>query len=348
MKLIINIPCYNEENTLPSVLKEIPKNIEGINKIEVQVIDDGSTDKTSEIAKKYGCRVIRHKENLGLGIAFKNGVESALKNSADIMVNTDADNQYPSRYMKNLIKPILDNEADIVIGDRQTWHVKHFSYIKKIFQWMGSLTVRFITRSNIPDTVSGFRAYSRESLLRLNIHTRFSYVLDTIVQSVNKDIKMESIPISVNPPTRKSRLFNNMFEHIFKSALALAEVYIIYKPFFTFLIFSFFFSFLSFLLWIRYGYYYFKIGGVGHVQSLIAASILSLSGISLFVLGIIGNLLKNNRELVEDLLYLKKKDFYKASQLPSNLEVETRISSNSETEISFLNNQINLENEKRY
>jgi len=311
MKLVINIPCFNEEATLPLVLNELPKAIKGIDKIEVQVVDDGSTDNTSEVAKQYGARVIKHKKNLGLGTAFKHGMEAALENGADIMVNTDADNQYPSKYITDLVRPILAHEADIVIGNREPWKVAHFSAVKKFFQYFGNALTRYIASSDAPDTVSGFRAYSKHAMLRLNILTKFSYVLDTIVQASKKGLLIKSIPIESNPPTRKSRLFKNIFHHMSKSLTNVLRCYIIYEPFKTFMAMMSLFLIPAVIITGRFLYYYFTSGGSGHVQSLIFASILYiLSGI-MFTLGIIAELLGINRQLMEEQLYLKRKTIYK-------------------------------------
>lgn len=314
MKLVINIPCLNEEKTLPLVLKEIPKQIDGVDEIEVQIIDDGSTDNTARLAETYGCRVIRHKENLGLGIAFKHGIEAALENGVDILVNTDADNQYPSHYIPALIQPVLRGEADVAIGNRQTWKVKHFSLLKRFLQWFGSASVRLLSGSDVRDTVSGFRAYSRESLLRLNVKTRFSYVLDTIMQCSSKNLKMTSVDITPNLPTRKSRLFRNMFQHIRKSGFNLIKIYIMYKPFATFLALSILFLIPSLGIIARFLFFFFTEGGAGHIQSLIAASMLFVTSALMLAMGIIVELVKYNRELIEDQLYLARKTFYKSEE----------------------------------
>lgn len=311
MKLVINIPCYNEEKTLPLVLNELPKKIDGIDKIEVQIVDDGSTDGTVAVAQKYGVRVIRHKQNLGLGTAFRHGVEAALENGADIFVNTDADNQYPSRYIKDLVEPILSQRADVVIGNREPWRVKHFSPLKRMLQWVGNGIVREIAGGKVPDTVSGFRAYSRDSLLRLNVTTKFSYVLDTIVQAARKGLVIESIPIETNAPTRKSRLFKNIFQHMRKSGLNVLRCYIIYEPFKTFLWFSTFFFIPAFALSIRFGIYYAYGLGSGHLQSLIAAAVLFIFGGIMFALGVLAELIGMNRRISEEQLYLQRKEKYK-------------------------------------
>ncbi len=310
MKLVINIPCFNEENTLPLVLKEIPKKITGIKSIEVQIVDDGSTDRTCEIAKKYNCRVIKHKHNCGLGIAFKTGMEAALENGADIFVNTDADNQYPCSYIADLIKPVMENNADLVIGDRQTWSVHHFSFLKKILQWVGSYFVRLLTQTEVPDTVSGFRAYSRDAMLRLNVTTKFSYVLDTIMQCRRKNLRILSVPIQINSPTRPSRLFKNMFQHIRKSGFNLIRLYVIYKPLPTFILASFITFIPAGILIIRFMYYFLTVDGRGHIQSLIASAIIINVCVMLIALGIIGEIIGVSRILTEEHLYFQKKQYY--------------------------------------
>jgi glycosyltransferase involved in cell wall biosynthesis len=311
MKLVINIPCYNEEKTLPLVLKELPTKIEGIDVIEVQIVDDGSTDKTVEIAKKLGVkRIIRHKQNLGLGNAFRHGLERALEAGADIFVNTDADNQYPSKYIPDLVKPILEGKADMVIGNRQPWKVKHFSPIKRMFQYFGNMLTRTVAKTDVPDTVSGFRAYSKEAMLKLNVTTRFSYVLDTIVQASKKGLKITSVPITTNAPTRRSRLFKNMFQHMIKSGSNILRCYMIYEPFKTFLFFSFVAFAPAFVFSIRFLIYYIQGTGGGHIQSLILASVLFILSGMMFTLGVLAELTGTNRRLIEEQLYYRKKEMY--------------------------------------
>ncbi len=310
MKVLINIPCFNEEKTLSLVLKELPKKIKGVSSIEVQIVDDGCTDKTIQIAKKFGARVVRHKKNLGLGIAFKTGIDAALEAGADIFVNTDADNQYPSKYIPDLVKPILEGKADMVIGNRVPWKVKHFSPVKRFLQYFGNMLTRYIAGSDVPDTVSGFRAYSKEAMLRLNVTTQFSYVLDTIVQASKKGLVIVSVPISTNAPTRKSRLFKNMFQHMKKSASNILRCYAVYEPFKTFMILSLVFFVPALILLIRYFFYYFQGIGSGHVQSLIISGILFFLGGLMFSLGVLADLIGINRKLIEEQLYLKKKEIY--------------------------------------
>ena len=316
MKLVINIPCFNEEKTLPLVLKELPKKIEGIDKIEVQIVDDGSTDKTIEVAKKFGVtRIIRHKKNQGLGIAFKHGLQSALENGADVFVNTDADNQYPSKYIKDLVEPIVNQRADLVIGNRKPWKVKHFSVLKRVLQFFGNWVTRKILGSEVPDTISGFRAYSKDAMLRMNVVTKFSYVLDTIMQAVQKDLKIESIEIETNVPTRESRLFKNIFQHMKKSGSNVARMYYLYEPLKTFTYLALLSFIPGFLLVVRWFYRYFLDIGGGSIQSLVIASMLLIASVILFGLGIIGDSLKTNRMLTEDVLYKLKKKEFNGSQL---------------------------------
>ncbi|HPI03171.1 MAG: Undecaprenyl-phosphate mannosyltransferase [Candidatus Aerophobetes bacterium ADurb.Bin490] len=310
MKLVINIPCLNEEKTLPLVLSELPKKLDGIDTIIVQIVDDGSSDNTSKIAMEYGARVIRHEKNLGLGTAFKHGMEAALEADADIMVNTDADNQYPSRYIKDLIKPVIDGRADMVIGNRTPWKISHFSGFKRFLQYFGNMLTRKVAGSATPDTVSGFRAYSKEAMLRLNITTKFSYVLDTIVQAERKNLNVASVPIETNTPLRRSRLFKNILQHVYKSGRNLLRCYIIYEPFMTFMWLTMFFLAPAMILLIRFLYFYVTNGGAGHIQSLVISSFLfALSGI-MFSLSIIAEIIGMNRTLIEEQIYLKKKEFY--------------------------------------
>ncbi len=237
MKLIIQIPCYNEEKTLPLVVHTIPKSIEGVDQIEILVVDDGSSDKTSQIARRLGVHhIIRHPQNRGLAASFANGISYALQMDADIIVNTDADNQYPQQDIPRLIRPILKGKAEIVIADRQTAKIAHFSPLKKILQNLGSSVVRKLSGTHVPDAVSGFRAYSRSAALELNIVTDFSYVIETIIQAQYKRIAIESIPVNTNPPTRKSRLFKSIFQHIRHSSAAMIRIYTMYRPLTVFVI----------------------------------------------------------------------------------------------------------------
>lgn len=312
MKLIIQIPCYNEEKTLESVISEIPKSIAWITVIQTMIIDDGSSDKTIEVAQKLGVDyIVQHRGNKGLGNAFRSGVHKALKVGADILVNTDGDNQYPGKYIPDLVAPILDGNSDIVMGDRQTKTITHFSRLKKFFQWLGSLLVRIFSGTDVPDSVSGFRAYSRDALMKLNVTSDFSYAVDTLIQAGSKKLKIESIKITTNKPTRPSRLFKNMWHHMRATFSILLRVYAMYHPmrfFFTLAGIFFVFGFLGIL---RFLYFYLTISGpTGHIQSLIlSGTLISISTI-FFSLWVIWDLISKNRKLIEDNLYLTKKLYY--------------------------------------
>src|ERR1700722_182821 len=303
MKLIIQIPCYNEEKTLPLVLKSIPKKMAGVDNIETLVIDDGSNDRTYEIAKKYHVNhILRHRTNKGLARSFADGIHFALRLGADIIVNTDADNQYPQDQIPQLITPILDGRADMVIADRQTEKIKHFSPLKKLLQKIGSSVVRTLSGSHVPDAVSGFRAYSRNAALQLNIVTDFSYAIETIVQAEYKRIPITSIKVSTNPPTRKSRLFKNMFQHIHQSGTTLLRVYTMYRPLTVFFIVGMFIGILGLAATARFLYFLFLGQGTGHIQSIIFGAAFIVVGVQIFMTGIVGDLIGINRRLTEDVL----------------------------------------------
>ena len=312
MKLIIQIPCYNEQDTLWDVLSEIPKKIKGIDIIETQIIDDGSSDNTIQVAEKYQVtHIIVHEKNRWLWIWFNSWVKNALLQWADILVNTDWDNQYPSKYIWELVQPIINKKAEIVIWDRQTKNIKHFSPIKKFFQWLGSSIVRLASGTDIPDSVSWFRAYSRESLLQLNVTSKFSYAVDTLIQAGKKDISISHIKIKTNPPTRPSRLFKNMFHHMFKTSQIIFRIYTMYNPLKIFSRLAILFALLWSLGIVRFLYFfYLNPDNTWKIQSLILSGVLIIAAIQFFALWVIGDLIAKNRQLIEDNLYLNKKKFY--------------------------------------
>ncbi len=312
MKLFIQIPCLNEEETLPLVLQSIPKNIDGISEIAVLIIDDGSKDKTIQVAKKYGVKhFVIHKKNQGLARSFNDGLDYALAHGADIIVNTDGDNQYPQADIGKLVKPILDNEAEIVIGDRQTHTIKHFSPLKKFFQKVGSAVVNKAAGTNLPDAASGFRAYSREAAMRIPVITQFSYCMETIIHAGNKRIPIASVKIKTNPKTRESRLFKSMWQHMFKSGIAIIRSYIMHKPYIIFVNLGIIFFIIGLIPFARFLYIYFAEHHGGHLQSLIIGAVLMFaSGLSL-ALAIIADLIRTNRILTEDTLERIKKVQYK-------------------------------------
>lgn len=309
MKLVVQIPCLNEEATLPLVLKTIPGQIAGIDEIIVLVIDDGSSDKTLEVAKSHGVKhFVCHVRNQGLGRSFHDGVQTALELGADIVVNTDGDNQYPQSRIADLVRPIIEGKADIVIADRQTHAIEHFSPFKKLLQKLGSAVVNKAAGTNLPDAVSGFRAYSRESLLRLNTITRFSYCTETIIQAGNKGLHIESLPVKTNPKTRESRLFNSTWEHVHKSAVTIIRAYIMYKPYIIFgwlggLLFAL--GLIPFARFVILSLQEDSAGG--HIQSLLAGLLLMVGAFLCFALNIIADLIRTNRILTEDNLEQTKR-----------------------------------------
>lgn len=308
MRLVVQVPCLNEEETLPAVLSTIPKQIDGIDEIIVLIIDDGSTDRTVEVAQSHGVtHFVRHARNRGLGRSFHDGVQRALELGADIVVNTDGDNQYPQERIADLVQPILAGRADVVIADRQVDLVEHFSGPKKALQKLGSNIVNKAAGTELPDAASGFRAYSRDSLMLLNTITRFSYCMETIIQAGNKKLAIESVKVVTNPKTRESRLFNNTYEHVLKSAGAIVRAYIMYKPYVIFSFFAALFGLLGLIPFVRYGVLK-AIGDDGnHLQSLLVGTILLVMSFMSIIVGIIGDLLRTNRALIEDQLEHTKK-----------------------------------------
>jgi glycosyltransferase involved in cell wall biosynthesis len=312
MKLVVQVPCLNEESTLPLVLESIPTKIDGIDSIEVLIIDDGSSDRTVEIAKAHGVtHFVRHARNRGLGVSFSDGVEYALGIGADILVNTDGDNQYPQQRISDLVQPIVSGEADIVIADRQTHKIEHFSTGKKLLQRFGSHIVNQAAGTNLPDAASGFRAYSRQSLLQLNTITRFSYCMETIIQAGQKRMKIVSLPVDTNPKLRESRLFKSTPEHVVKSASAIIRAYIMYKPYVIFGGTSLILFVLGILPFARYVYLNFIDNDVsGHLQSLILGSVLLMASLLCVALNVIADLIRINRILTEyNLEHTKKMRF---------------------------------------
>jgi glycosyltransferase involved in cell wall biosynthesis len=321
MKLIIQIPCLNEENTLPVTLLDIPREIPGVDTIEILIIDDGSTDRTVEVARRLGVdHIISFSENRGLAEAFKAGIDASLQLGADIIVNTDADNQYNGQDIPKLIQPILNGEADLVIGDRQTDTIPHFSRSKKILQKFGSWVVRQASKTDIPDTTSGFRAYSKEAVLRLNIVSEFTYTLETIIQAGRKKIATTHVPIRTNEMLRESRLFKGIFNYIKRSANTIIRIYTMYRPLKVFLTTGFIMLLLGLGINVRYLVYFFMGEGSGHIQSLILGATLMIIGFQMGMIGLIADLIANNRKLIEETLYKVKKLELEASNIENKKE----------------------------
>jgi len=306
MKLIIQIPCFNEEKTLPLTIADIPRDIEGIDKVEILVVDDGSTDRTVEVAKELGVdHVVSLNENKGLAQAFAAGLDTSLKLGADIIVNTDGDNQYNGEDVPKLVKPILEGRADIVVGNRQVNNIEHFSYIKRILQSIGSWVVRHFsgTNINLKDTTSGFRAYSKDAALRLNIVSPFTYTLESIIQAGNKRMNIIDVPIRTNKPLRESRLISSIPNYISKSAITIIRMYTMFQPIRVFFYLGITLFSLGSLGVFRFLYYFFTGGGAGHIQSLVLSGVLITLGCILFMIGLVADIISLNRRLIEDTLY---------------------------------------------
>ena len=318
MRLVVQIPCLNEEETLPLVLDSIPKQIPGIDEIVVLVVDDGSTDRTVEVARSMGVRhFVRHARNQGLGRSFHDGVARALELGADIVVNTDGDNQYPQDRIVDLVQPILRGDADIVIADRQVHLVEHFSRLKIALQRAGSRIVNRAAGTDLPDAASGFRAYSRDSIIRLNTITRFSYCMETIIQAGNKKLAITSLPVVTNPKTRESRLFKSTHQHVLKSAGAIIRAYIMYKPYVIFTALALFFATLGLIPFVRFAALQLQERPGSHLQSLIVGAVLLIISFLSVILGIISDLIRTNRILIEDSLeHTKKLRFAQGEDLP--------------------------------
>lgn len=314
MKLFVQIPCLNEEETLPLVLASIPSHIAGIDEIEVLVIDDGSTDRTVEVARKLGVdHIVRHTRNMGLARSFRDGIDYALSHGADIVVNTDGDNQYPQESIGELVAPLLRGEADIAIGDRQTSTIAHFSPFKKAMQKIGSDVVNLAAGTKLPDAASGFRAYSRASLIRLNVITQFSYCMETIIQAGNKRLRIASVPIETNAKTRESRLFRNIGQHMLKSGQAISRSYIMFKPYVVFVTLGTIFLIAGLVPFARFFVLWLMGNAGGHVQSLIFGTAMLVGALLSFSLLVIADLQRTNRVLIEDTLERVKEIQYRRS-----------------------------------
>ena len=311
MKLIIQIPCFNEAETLEVTLNDLPKHIDGIDEIEYLIIDDGSHDNTAEVAKKWGVHyVVRFRRNKGLAKGFMAGLDACLKNGADIIVNTDADNQYCGADIETLVRPILDKKAHIVIGERPIDDTEHFTPLKKKLQHFGSWVVRKASKTTIPDAPSGFRAYSREAAMRINVIHDYTYTLETIVQSGREKMAVMSVPIRTNPELRESRLFHSMWGYIKKSMLTIVRTYLMYRPLYFFFMLGSILALVGVGFFVRYFVFFCSGEGGGHLQSLILASTLLIVGFQTIVVGLLGDVISANRKILQDVQYhVRKMDY---------------------------------------
>jgi glycosyltransferase involved in cell wall biosynthesis len=311
MKLVIQIPCLNEAETLPLVLKSIPKKISGVDEIAVLIIDDGCSDDTVEVARAHGVKhFVHHPQKQGLARSFHDGLMKSLEMGADIIVNTDGDNQYPQESIPELIKPIVDKQADMVIADRQVQQIEHFSRNKKMLQRLGTRVLNAAAGTQVPDAPSGFRAYSREAALRLNVVTRFSYAMETLIQAGNKGLSIASVPITVNPKTRESRLFKSSSEHVLKSGVAITRAFVMYRPYVLFISLGSILFVCGAIPFIRYLYFLIADNGRGHLQSLVLGSVLLIASFIAYTLGVVADLIRINRVLIEDQLEQSKRARY--------------------------------------
>lgn len=314
MKLVVQIPCLNEEKTLPVVLSSIPKQIKGIDEVVVVIIDDGSTDNTIQVAKDHGVKeFVLHRTNMGLARSFRDGMDKALELGADILVNTDGDNQYPQEKIADLVQPILEGKAEIVVADRQTSKIAHFSPLKKLLQRFGSWVVNKAAGTNLPDAASGFRAYSRESLYRLTIITKFSYCMETIIQAGNKRLAITSIPVVTNKKTRESRLFSSMWQHVFESGTAITRAYLMYKPYTVFITSGITLLIIGLIPFVRYLYFLAINDHGAHIQSLIVGMVLLSAAFISFALAIIADIIRTNRILTEEAIEQQKRARFEKS-----------------------------------
>ncbi|NLT26223.1 MAG: glycosyltransferase family 2 protein [Microbacteriaceae bacterium] len=303
MRVFVQIPCLNEEETLPLVLQSIPREIPGVDELIILVVDDGSTDRTIEVARAHGVEhFVVHARNMGLARSFRDGVDYALAHGADIVVNTDGDNQYPQDRIPDLLQPIIDGEADIVIADRQTATIAHFSPFKKMMQKVGSDVVNKAAGTKLPDAASGFRAYSRNALYRLNVVTQFSYCMETIIQAGNKRLRIASVPVETNAKTRESRLFKNIWQHMFKSGSAIVRSFLMFKPHVILTTIGVLMALIGLIPMIRWFVFWLMGEGAGNMQSLLFGTMFMLGSFLSFVLLVIADLQRTNRVLLEDAL----------------------------------------------
>lgn len=333
MKLIIQIPCYNEAETLEIALNDLPKKIDGIDEIEYLIINDGSTDKTVEVAVNWGVHhVVSFSRNKGLAKGFMAGLEACLSNGADIIVNTDADNQYCGEDIEKLIRPILEGKADIVIGERPIDDTEHFSWLKKKLQHLGSWVVRKASKTDIPDAPSGFRAFSRDAAMHINVINEYTYTLETIVQAGRNKMAITSVPIRTNPELRKSRLFSSMGSYIKKSMLTILRALLMYKSMMCLTVLGALPFIAGFSIGVRFLIFFFTGRSAGHVQSLILACTLMIIGFMTFIIGLLADVMSANRKIMEDVQYQVRKLVYDGENNKNNAETKSSESNTSHNE----------------
>lgn len=326
MKLIIQIPCYNEADTLEAALNDLPEYLEGIDEIEYLIINDGSCDATVEVARKWGVHhIVNFSQNKGLAKGFMAGLDGCLRNGADIIVNTDADNQYCAEDIQELIRPILDGRADMVVGARPIDETEHFSYMKKKLQHLGSWAVRRASNTDIPDAPSGFRAMTRDTAMRINVVNDYTYTLETIVQAGREKIAVTSVPIHTNPQLRPSRLFNGVWAYVKKSIVIILRAYMMYQPLKAFTYISILPTVTGLGIGLRFLFFLFSQGGTGHVQSLILACTLIIIGFLTFMIGLVSDLMASNRRILTDTQYHVRRMEYEMLEKAKDKNIGTGI-----------------------
>ena len=300
MKLIIQVPCKNEEKTLPVTLADLPREVPGFEAVELLVIDDGSTDRTVEVAREHQVdHIVRLTNNKGLASAFQAGLDAALKLGADVIVNTDADNQYHGPDVVRLVQPILAGDADMVVGDREVQSIEHFSPLKKSLQRLGSWVVRQASSTNVPDTTSGFRAYNREAALAIQVVSKFTYTLETIIQAGKMLVAVDHVPVRTNAQLRESRLFPSMWSYIRRNAVSIFRIYAMYEPLRVFMTAAVLVGLIAAAVWGRFFWFLFQGDGAGHVPSLILGAVLFNAAMVLAAMGVLGDLLSAQRTTLQ-------------------------------------------------
>ena len=324
MKLIIQIPCFNEADQLPRTLAELPREVEGFDTIERLVIDDGSTDETIAVARTHGVdHIVRLTNNKGLAAGFQAGLDACLKLGADVIVNTDADNQYYGPDVARLVRPIVEGRADMVVGDREVGGIEHFSPLKKTLQQLGSWVVRQASSTSVPDTTSGFRAYNREAAIQMLVVSKFTYTLETIIQAGKLLVAIDHVPVRTNPKTRESRLFPSMGAYVRRNAVSIFRIYAQYEPLRVFWSLALLIGLGAIGVWIRFAVSYVEGNGKGHVQSLILGAVLFIAAVVLWALGVIGDLLAAQRVMVQRTFERVRRIELQLGVPPSHYEANT-------------------------
>ena len=321
MKLIVQIPCFNEAEQLPATLQDLPREVPGIDKVEWLIIDDGSTDATVEVARRHGVdHIVRLTNHKGLAEAFQAGLDACLKLGADVIVNTDADNQYQAAAIPELVRPVLAGQADLVIGDRNIETIAHFSRSKKRLQRLGSSVVRSVSHTTVPDVTSGFRAYNREAALQVQVVSKFTYTIETIIQAGKMLVSVDHVPVGTNPQVRASRLFSSTWSYVRRNAVAIFRIYTMYEPLRVFLVAAAVAAAIGSVIWIRFLYYFFSEGGRGHVQSLILGATMLVIAVQLAALGVMADVLAAIRVLLQRTLERVRRVELELGVTPSHYE----------------------------